>query len=134
MFSEVMELVAGRRFAAQPARLAGYARRRLRRAVYPAIVPAAGESVDGLLFEGLDPPALARLDRFEGALYDRPELPVVRADGETVRAFVYVLRAEHRGLAIDLPWDEAEFRAKELRDYLVACRAFVRELDEPSAP
>ena len=130
MLAEVMELVVGRRFAQQSAVLAGYRRRLLRGAVYPAIVPAASESVRGVLFEGLDLPALARLDRFEGALYARPELRVAVAMGESCSAFVYVLRPEHHSLATDALWDEAEFRARHMRDYLVACRAFVRELAE----
>ena len=133
MVGEVMEAVAGRRFPEQRAVLAGYRRRLLRGAVYPAIVPAASERVEGLLFEGLDLPALARLDRFEGALYARPELRVTLDGGEAVGAFVYVLRPEHHSLATDAPWDEAEFRARHLRDYLVACRAFVRELDAGSS-
>ncbi len=103
--------------------------------MYPAVVPAASESVEGVLYEGLDLPALAKLDRFEGAFYARPELRVTLASGESCPAFVYVLRPEHASLATDAPWDEAEFRARHLRDYLVACRAFVRELgDGSSAP
>jgi gamma-glutamylcyclotransferase (GGCT)/AIG2-like uncharacterized protein YtfP len=120
MLAEVMEVVAGRRFPQERAVLAGYRRRLLRGVVYPGIVPAPSESVVGVLFEGLDPPALARLDRFEGALYARPELRVTAASGESRVAFVYVLRPEHASLMTDAPWDEAEFRTRHLRDYLAA--------------
>jgi gamma-glutamylcyclotransferase (GGCT)/AIG2-like uncharacterized protein YtfP len=128
MLAEVMDVVVGRRFAAQPAVLPGYRRRLVRGAVYPAVVPAPSESVAGVLLEGLDPSALARLDRFEGPLYARPELRVTLAGGESRSAFVYVLRPEHASLLSDAPWDEAAFRAEHLREYLAACRAFVLEL------
>jgi gamma-glutamylcyclotransferase (GGCT)/AIG2-like uncharacterized protein YtfP len=130
MFGEVMEIVAGRRCASQPARLAGFRRRRVRGAVYPALVPDAGETLEGVLWQGLDGPALARIDRFEGAIYERPALDVTLGSGERRGAFVYLLRPEHRSLAGDAPWDEVDFRQRHLRDYLVACRAFVREAED----
>lgn len=127
MLPEVMEIVAGRLFARSPARLRGYRRRLLRGAVYPAVVPAAGETTAGVLWEGLDRAALARIDRFEGELYERPRLRVETASGEERAAFVYVLRPEQRALATDAAWDESDFRARHLDDYLAACRAFARE-------
>lgn len=123
MLGEVMELVAGRSFARRAAALAGFRRLGLREQVYPAIVPARGETLDGVLWEALDPPALARIDRFEGPLYERQRLPVKVANGEIWSAFVYVLRPEHAGLLSDTAWDEATFRARHLADFLAACRA-----------
>ena len=128
MLAEVMELVAGRLFARRAAALAGFRRLGLREQVYPALVPVRGETLDGVLWEALDPPALARIDRFEGPLYERQRLPVEVANGEIRSAFVYVLRPEHAGLLTDAAWDEATFRARHLADFLVACRAFVGEL------
>jgi gamma-glutamylcyclotransferase (GGCT)/AIG2-like uncharacterized protein YtfP len=128
MLAEVMEIVAGRSFPSCRAALRGYRRRLLCDRVYPGIVPAAGESVEGVLWEGLDAAALARIDRFEGSLYDRPERPVTLAPGEGCTAFVYVLRPEHEALLTDAGWDEAGFRACHLRAYLADCRAFAREL------
>jgi len=127
MLGEVMEIVAGRRFASQAATLTGFRRLLLRGAVYPVVVPAAGESVRGVLWSGLDAEALAVLDRFEDACYERLVLPVTLAAGERCDAFVYVLRPEQHALASDAPWEEADFRARHLRDYLAACRAFARE-------
>ena len=134
MLAEVMEIVAGRHFAAQRATLAGHRRRLLRGRVYPGLLPDPGESVEGVLWEDVDPPALARIDRFEGSLYERPELRVTAASGECCGAFVYRLRPEHRALASDADWHEAEFRARHLLAYLADCRAFARELDDRSAP
>jgi gamma-glutamylcyclotransferase (GGCT)/AIG2-like uncharacterized protein YtfP len=127
MLPEVMGLVAGGSFARQPALLRGYRRRLLRGEVFPALVPASNEEVAGVLWEGLDAAALARIDRFEGAPYARPRLRVETAGGESREAFVYVLRPEHFALASDASWDEAEFRARHLGVFLDACRAFARE-------
>jgi gamma-glutamylcyclotransferase (GGCT)/AIG2-like uncharacterized protein YtfP len=127
MLPEVMEIVAGRRFASRPAALRGWRRRLLRGAVYPAVVPAAGDVTDGVLFEGLDAATLARIDRFESEPYERRLLSVALESGAECHAFVYVLRPEQHALLGDAPWDVAEFRARQLRDYLAGCRAFARE-------
>lgn len=127
MLPEVMEIVAGRRFASRPAELRGWRRRRLRGAVYPAVVPAPGEATAGVLFEGLDARALARLDRFEDEPYERRRLRVTLEGGAERGAFVYVLRPERHALLADEPWEEAEFRARDLERYLAGCRAFARE-------
>jgi gamma-glutamylcyclotransferase (GGCT)/AIG2-like uncharacterized protein YtfP len=127
MLPEVMEIVAGRRFASRPAELRGWRRRLLRGAVYPAVVPAAGEATAGVLFEGLDAAVFARLDRFEGEPYERRRLRVALGSGAQCEAFVYVLRPERHALLSDVPWDEAGFRARHLADYLAGCRAFARE-------
>ena len=127
MLPEVMEIVAGRRFAARPAELRGWRRRRLRGAVYPAVAPAAGETTTGVLFEGLDARALARLDRFEDEPYERRLLRVMLDSGVEREAFVYVLRPERHALLADEPWEEAAFRAQHLEHYLAGCRAFARD-------
>jgi gamma-glutamylcyclotransferase (GGCT)/AIG2-like uncharacterized protein YtfP len=126
MLPEVMEIVAGRRFAGRPAALRGWRRRRLRGAVYPALVAAAGETTAGVLFEGLDRATLARLDRFEDEPYERRLLCVTLEGGAECEAFVYVLRPERHALLADEPWQETEFRARHLEAYLAGCRAFAR--------
>ena len=132
MLPEVMEIVAGPGRSALPAVLAGHRRRRLHGEVFPALVPDAGESVAGVLWDGLDAAALARLDRFEGPLYERTVRRVTLASGEEREACVYVLRPERRELASPEAWDEADFRARHLAAFLAACRAFAQE--DGSAP
>jgi gamma-glutamylcyclotransferase (GGCT)/AIG2-like uncharacterized protein YtfP len=128
MLPEVMEVVAGRRCAARPALLHAHRRRLLRGAVYPVLLPAAGESVAGVLWEGLDDASLARIDRFEDAIYERTRRRVVLASGEEREAFVYLLRPEHAALAADDAWEEADFRARHLAAFLASCREFARTL------
>jgi gamma-glutamylcyclotransferase (GGCT)/AIG2-like uncharacterized protein YtfP len=127
MLPEVMEIVAGRRYALRAAELCGWGRRLLVGAVYPAVVPAPGETTAGVLFEGLDAATLGRLDRFEGEPYERRLLRVSLEHGAEREAFVYVLRPDRYALASNAPWDEAAFRAYHLADYLAGCRAFARE-------
>jgi len=122
-----MQIVAGRRFAAEPARLADFRRSALSGVVYPAVLPEPGAVTDGVVYAALDAAALARIDRFEGELYERRTLSVALASGAPCEAFVYVLRPEHFALATDAAWDFEGFRARHLRDYLAACRAFARE-------
>src|SRR5262245_64477881 len=95
-FAEVMRAVTGRSFAHARARLGGWERRRLRGRSYPGLRPHAGASTAGTLWQGIDPGSAARLDRFEGALYERRTLPV-RAAGGLADAEVYVIREEHLG-------------------------------------
>lgn len=134
MLAEVMECVAGRRCERRPAVLAGFRRGRLRDRLYPGLVPDAAARVEGVLWEGLDAAALARIDRFEGELYERRRCEVAPAAGERVAADVYVLAPAHRALLLARDWDEAEFRALHLADYLAGCRAFARECEAADPP
>jgi gamma-glutamylcyclotransferase (GGCT)/AIG2-like uncharacterized protein YtfP len=134
-FPRVLAAVIGRVPPREPAVLEGFARYRVRGASYPGIVAEPGARTEGTVWRGLDLDALAALDRFEGALYERPELRVSVAPAESCAAFVYLLRPEHRALATDSAWREDDFRERHLRGYLAACRAFAQELrDDRSAP
>ncbi|KAH6638733.1 hypothetical protein C7974DRAFT_306053 [Boeremia exigua] len=64
----------------RPAVLHGYQRRRVRGADYPAIVPAEGGEVRGVLVEGLSEGDVWRLDVFEGGEYVR-RVVRVRVEG-----------------------------------------------------
>jgi gamma-glutamylcyclotransferase (GGCT)/AIG2-like uncharacterized protein YtfP len=127
MLPEVMEIVAGSGLRRQPAMLGGFQRRCLRGAVYPGLIPAAGERTEGVLWEGLDARMLERIDRFEGDLYERWVEAVELPSGASRDSFVYVLRPAEVGRAGPSAWDEEDFRARHLTAYLRGCRAFVRE-------
>jgi hypothetical protein len=131
MLPEVMEIVAGRRLVSRAAVLSGYERRALRGEVYPGIAPASGARVAGVLWEGLDATALARIDRFESEIYERVACEVEAGRGARRGAEVYVLAPAHRARLLAHDWDEAEFRRRHLADYLVGCREFARGLSAP---
>jgi gamma-glutamylcyclotransferase (GGCT)/AIG2-like uncharacterized protein YtfP len=117
-FPEVMREVTGRSFASEPATLEGFARYRVRDAEYPGLVPEPGARTEGTLFRALDAEALAALDRFEGALYERRRLEVRRRDGSSAAAQVYVVRDEHRHALSSEPWDAQAFAREGLAPFL----------------
>lgn len=121
-FAEVMEAVAGRASASEPATLDGFVRLRVRGAVYPGVRARAGATVDGVLYRGLDAAALARLDRFEGALYERRRLAVRLARGGACEAWVYVVPDALAHRLADEPWDPERFRREHLPAYVAHCR------------
>jgi len=64
-----------------PAILYGYVRHDVRGEVYPAIIPQAGSSVRGLLYENLSTGELALLDAYEGDEYVRSLVEVDTGQG-----------------------------------------------------
>jgi gamma-glutamylcyclotransferase (GGCT)/AIG2-like uncharacterized protein YtfP len=108
----------GRQLRGTAARLGGYARYRIKDRVYPAIVESAGGDVPGVLYPDLDAAELDRLDRYEGALYERREVSVWVGSVATPAA-TYVLRPEFRHRLSDEPWDLAAFLRDHLDEYLV---------------
>jgi gamma-glutamylcyclotransferase (GGCT)/AIG2-like uncharacterized protein YtfP len=127
MLPEVMEIVGGAGLRGEPARIAGFRCRALRGTVYPGLLPEQGVVTPGVLWRGLDERALARVDRFEGELYERRSALAEREGEAACEAWVYVLRPAGQGLVLDAPWDEADFRARHLAPYLRGCRSFARE-------
>jgi gamma-glutamylcyclotransferase (GGCT)/AIG2-like uncharacterized protein YtfP len=108
MCEDIMHRVAACRLTATPASLSGYRRSRLHGLEYPAIFPAQGGEVSGILYLGLNPEALQRLDIFEGELYSREEL-VVTAGGKPLPAMAYVLKRPYHHLLSGQEWHLAEF-------------------------
>ena len=107
---------------AQPAVLRGFERRRVIRAVYPAVVEAPGRHTPGCVWEGIDARALARLDAFEGELYVRRTAAIELDSGGRVEAWVYVLGDHARARLSDEPWDLREFRQAHAAAYIARCR------------
>jgi hypothetical protein len=121
---EVMQAVTGRAFAGRPARLPGFARRRLHGLAFPGIVEAPGGEVAGALHAGVDPHALTALDRFEGELYARVRVRVALEGGADAPAWTYVLSALGRPFATEDAWDLASIAARDLDAFLAGCHAF----------
>jgi gamma-glutamylcyclotransferase (GGCT)/AIG2-like uncharacterized protein YtfP len=122
-FPDVMEAVTGVAFASEPATLDGFARRRVFGAVYPGVRAEAGATLDGVLYRGVDERSLARLDRFEGALYERRLLAVRVARGDRWDAWVYVVPDALAHRLANEAWDPERFRREHLAPYLARCRA-----------
>jgi gamma-glutamylcyclotransferase (GGCT)/AIG2-like uncharacterized protein YtfP len=119
MYPAVFQAVCGASLLGQAATLEGYVRRRVRDAIYPAIVACAGARTTGLLVEDLDDGQWARLDAFEGAAYARIVVAVERtADGIRLPAQTYVAAPAAVHALLDEIWSPTEFSAADLQRYL----------------
>ena len=106
------------------ARLPGYRRVYIRDRHYPVVVPSAGNSVDGLLAEGLDRNAVRCLAEFESDEYLDAERTVLVDDGRAVRARVFV--ASPLARPTDTPWNVAVWQRRHKREFGRRVRASFR--------
>ena len=122
MCSDIMQHVTGLSRDAVNGELAGFARYRLRDQLYPAIVPDQQANVAGVIYQDLSVQAWARLDRFEGSIYQRQQVHVRLDDRTRINAETYVLRPAYRHLLLAEAWDIEHFirHAKQdfMQDYL----------------
>lgn len=118
MFPELLAAVCRRRFPCEEAVLRGYARYRLRGAAFPGVAAAERREVHGMLYRGIGPRCLRRLDRYEDDCYERRLLRVRDGAGRARMAWVYIVPDQRRECLSDAPWDMGEFRRRHLRDWL----------------
>jgi gamma-glutamylcyclotransferase (GGCT)/AIG2-like uncharacterized protein YtfP len=123
-----MQAVCGEVPHSTAARLAGYRRYRVSNQIYPAIEPASGVAVDGVLFRNISRRLLKRLDRYEGQEYRRRKLRVTQDNGRQALAWVYLPRRciDQESRAHD--WSAAEFESSHLRHW---CRHMRRAYRHP---
>jgi hypothetical protein len=120
--SDVMALVLGRRLppsAFVPARLTGYARRRVKGFSYPILLPDPRGTACGVAVGGLSSRDVARLVAYEGPRY-RIGRVRVKVDG-TLKPVSVFEPVEHRFVPTDGAWDLALWQRR-------AKRAFVERL------
>jgi gamma-glutamylcyclotransferase (GGCT)/AIG2-like uncharacterized protein YtfP len=124
MVSEVMHGVCGYTGPGEAALLPGYRRRRLLDQVYPGIRPWPDDTVEGVLYRGLEAAHLHALDRFEGECYRREpvRVRVGRLDAE---AQAYVLVPGQAHLMSAEPWSLERFLSDGLRVFLAEYPGFV---------
>lgn len=108
--------VSARSLTIRPAWLDGWRRAQMRGRHYPVVVPAAGQSVAGLLADGVSEPAVLRLDRFEGADYRRSSLGLRTEAGDAATAWVYV--AKDAAVAGVQPWSYDDWRRRHRAAFL----------------
>ena len=109
MDQEIMRLVCKEKYDPVPAELAGYVRKAVFGEVYPAIAPQEGAAVTGLVYQDLSQVAVARIDDFEGALYDRTLVTIRLASTQVVGAHTYVLSPTHLSRLSPDDWSFDEF-------------------------
>lgn len=114
----VMQAVTGQTYAYDVAKLPGYARYIIKGQVFPGIVAAENDSVDGIVYHDIDTTTLQRLDEFESDVYVREEVLLTLENNHQVPAFTYVMSRKHEFLLTDRAWDIEVFNKKHLADYL----------------
>ncbi len=119
LFPAVFEAVTGRRGRCADAVLADWAALRVRGEVYPGLRRAAGARTSGRVYFGVDPETWARLDAFEGELY---ELAVVEVacQGGLCQAGAYAIAELHQRRLSAEPWDPRFLDAGDLRAMLIS--------------
>lgn len=108
MCDDIMSAVAGMPARGEPAVLEQYGRHPVRDEDYPGMMPDAAGRVAGVLYRGLGEDALARLDRFEGEMYERRLVRVAAGAGH-IEAWTYVFRAEFAHLLMAGDWSYEAF-------------------------
>lgn len=118
MCPEIMAEAAGRPCLGEPAELPGHARHPVAGEAYPGVVEAPGSQVAGILYRDLDAAALARLDAFEGEMYERRRVEVNRVGRGRVAAWCYIVRPEFRNRLLPGDWDFEAFLAEGKRRFM----------------
>lgn len=135
MYSEIFRALTGRELSSEPATLNGFRRHALIMDGYPkvpAIVPAAGATVEGVLIRGVDQETLEVLDEFEEVskgLYVRERVAVRDRAGCERRADAYMAGPAALG-SLSGSWDPQEFVEQHYAEYLNgAFRGFSQPAD-----
>ena len=105
-------------YAHDVASLPGYARYLIKDQVFPGIVSAINDSVDGIVYHDIDTTALQRLDEFESNVYERKEVLVTLENNQQLTAYTYVMSREYEYLLTNRAWDIEVFNKKHLAIYL----------------
>jgi len=105
MIADVMYAVTTRKFRFVEANLRGYARFTVKGESYPGIIPVTDAVTAGIIYFNVDDPSLARLDIFEGELYQRTTVRVETQGGKILNAETYVIKPEYRDYLSLQKWD-----------------------------
>ena len=124
MIPAVMHTVTARHFRSQKSILRGYARFTIKGASYPGISPVTDAATEGIIYFDVDKPSLARLDIFEGDLYQRTPIQAETQGGKMLNAETYVIKPEHRDYLSLQKWDVEEFVQNSLEAFLNTYQGF----------
>lgn len=119
MDDDVFARVVGRavsNVAREPATLNGYARVYAKNALFPILLPAAGETIDGILVTGLNDRDRARIFQFEDDGYIAREVTVTGTRRGDVAAWVFMTGPGLQPTA--RTWRPADWRRRHKRLYL----------------
>ena len=130
MYDIVWTRVVRARYRSDSARLVGFRRCKVRCEAYPCLVPGKG-TVEGRLYFDVHRDDLERLDRFEGAQYDRLERFCHTEGGLYIPAAVYLWKEEFRYHVDPAPWLVADFKRNGLERFIRHYGGFARANTHP---
>ncbi len=134
MVPEIMRHVAGCDLQGVAVTVEGYVRYGVRGEQYPGVIGSADERVEGILYRDVPTEAMRRLDLFEGEMYHRETVRVVRkSDGVAMAAEVYVFKPAYAHLLTGDPWDFQRFLKNGRKFFEDGYRGF-QQLDDQKAP
>ncbi|MBN2009668.1 gamma-glutamylcyclotransferase [candidate division KSB1 bacterium] len=81
----------------------------VRNETYPGIIPCLGHQTNGIVYSDITEANLAKLDKFEGSMYERRLVNVTLISGDVKSVFTYVIKPEYEALLETTPWDFNEF-------------------------
>ena len=118
MFEQVWNEVVRGIYRSCPGTVSGFVRRSIQHEHYPAMLPGPVSSkVEGVLYLDIDAEDLARLDQFEGSIYDRRDVQVM-TDNNSHAAQAYVLNDSYRNLVSEQEWDPEKFQDEGIHQFL----------------
>ncbi len=111
MCKDIMASVVGTPLRSTPAILPGYRCFCVRDEQYPGVIFAEneGSTVEGIIYHDITPHGWARLDRFEGEMYDRSAVTVRYDKGGEARVYCYVFRPQFQHRLTTTPWEYDDF-------------------------
>jgi len=109
MCQDIMAEVTGCQLLGEPATLTDHRRLSVAGQEYPGLVVAEGYAVEGIVYRDVPLSIWERLDRFEGAMYERIAVSLRLADGKTMPAETYLVRPEFEKRLEPIDWDFDQF-------------------------
>jgi hypothetical protein len=119
-FPEVWGLITPRRLIRTNAIVNGYACLRVKAHLNPALVPLPSAIADGFLYKDVDDKIMARIDEFQGNMYQRQNVAARIETGETTVAVAHIIRSTYLPLVVKAPWNAEVFREKYLEHFVGA--------------
>lgn len=111
MCEDIMSAVTGIALRGEPAWLVDHVRHPVAGEDYPGVVACPGARVDGVLYRAVDAAALARLDVFEGEMYERRLVDANLVGGGRAAVWCYIVLPAHEHRLAAGAWDYAGFLA-----------------------
>lgn len=126
MCADIMRQVTGCHWDGEPARLQGFLRRAVKGEAYPALVPDTNGMVNGVVYRDVPTAIWKRLDWFEGEMYSRRSVQVMRNDQILLPAATYVLRPQFLDCLEPHDWDFAGFLRDKKAAFQQDCRRWIQ--------